>query len=163
LLAKSVGKHKAVRRKSLLSAEDESMDAATSRMFTLPFAGFPHAREEINRTMPHVNPNLLPTLFLSCLLLTTASAQRTPASLPTAAPQARKSYVAVLVWHDVLPKKEVWFDTTLATFRQQLETIRRRKFTILTLDALRQHLTQGTPIPPRSLVLTFDDNTRGLY
>src|SRR5262249_32600 len=55
------------------------------------------------------------------------------------------------------------FDTTLATFRQQLETIRRRKFTILTLDALRQHLTQGTPIPPRSLVLTFDDNTRGLY
>jgi poly-beta-1,6-N-acetyl-D-glucosamine N-deacetylase len=113
--------------------------------------------------MLHVNRKLFCALLLSYFFLAAASAQRAPSSLPTVAPQARKSFVAVLVWHDVLPKKEVWFDTTLATFRQQLETLRRRKFNVLTLDALRQHLTQGTPIPPRSLVLTFDDNTRGLY
>lgn len=97
------------------------------------------------------------------LLFGTGEAQRSAPSLPKPAPQAQKSYVAVLVWHDVLPKKEVWFDTTLATFEKQLAAIKRRKFHVITLDMLRKHLIEGAPVPPRSLVLTFDDNSRGLY
>jgi peptidoglycan/xylan/chitin deacetylase (PgdA/CDA1 family) len=88
---------------------------------------------------------------------------QTAAPLPPVAPQARQNYVAVLVWHDVLPQKEVWFDTTLATFKAQLAEIKRRGFHVVTLDALTGYLVEGAPLPPRSLALTFDDNTRGLY
>ena len=68
-----------------------------------------------------------------------------------------------MVWHDVLPEKQVWFDTTLATFKAQLAAIKRGHFNVVSLNALDKHLTQGTLLPERPLVLTFDDNNRGLY
>ncbi len=72
--------------------------------------------------------------------------------------------MAVLVWHDVVAgPKEVWFDTTLDTFRTQLEAIRRGGYHVIGLRALRSHLERGTPVPARSLVLTFDDNGHGIY
>ena len=84
-------------------------------------------------------------------------------NLPTPVPQARVPYVAVLVWHDVLPDKEVWFDTTTATFQGQLDAIARGGFHVIPLQALRDHLVSGKPIPEKSLVLTFDDNGEGIY
>lgn len=84
-------------------------------------------------------------------------------SLPEVAPRARAPYVAVLVWHDVLPTKDVWFDTTTATFATQLDEIARGGFAVITLAALRDHLISGAPIPKKSLVLTFDDNGSGIY
>jgi peptidoglycan/xylan/chitin deacetylase (PgdA/CDA1 family) len=83
--------------------------------------------------------------------------------LPTIAPKGRTPYVAVLVWHDVLPQKEVWFDTTSATFEQQLQAIAKGGFHVIPLGMLRDHLVTGAPIPARSLVLTFDDNGAGIY
>ena len=82
-------------------------------------------------------------------------------TLPT--PAAHQPYVAVIVWHDVVPTKEVWFDTPLDTFRSQLEDIRRGGFSVVSLDALRAHLTSGAPLPPKPLMLTFDDNGHGIY
>jgi poly-beta-1,6-N-acetyl-D-glucosamine N-deacetylase len=84
-------------------------------------------------------------------------------NLPTPVPQARVPYVAVLVWHDVLPDKEVWFDTTTATFQGQLDAIAKGGFHVIPLQALRDHLVSGKPIPEKSLVLTFDDNGEGIY
>ncbi|MBD5636044.1 MAG: polysaccharide deacetylase family protein [Candidatus Eremiobacteraeota bacterium] len=84
-------------------------------------------------------------------------------TLPAVAPSGRLPYVAVLVWHDVLPQKEVWCDTTSATFSQQLDAIARGGFAVIPLSALRDHLERGTPIPKKSLVLTFDDNGLGIY
>jgi peptidoglycan/xylan/chitin deacetylase (PgdA/CDA1 family) len=88
---------------------------------------------------------------------------RAEGALPSIAPNGRAPYVAVLVWHDVLPQKEVWFDTTTATFAQQLDEIARGGFVVIPLSALRDHLTRGRPIPAKSLVLTFDDNGAGIY
>src|SRR6516162_7064859 len=102
-------------------------------------------------------------LALAALLHATVAGYAGRQSLPQVAPTARRQYVAVLVWHDVLPQKEVWFDTTLATFKAQLAEIKRRGFHVVTLDALMRYLLEGAPLPPRSLALTFDDNTRGLY
>ena len=84
-------------------------------------------------------------------------------ALPQVAPGARTPYVAVLVWHDVEPAKQVWFDVDLATFRSQLEAIARGGFHVVTLDALRDHLERGAPLPSKPLVLTFDDNGYGIY
>ncbi len=71
--------------------------------------------------------------------------------------------MAVLVWHDVLPEKEVWFDTTSATFATQLDEIARGGFHVVPLAALRDHLVLGAPLPTKPLVLTFDDNGTGIY
>ncbi len=110
--------------------------------------------------LPFSPSPLLPFCFLLCCSCTALSAQT---ELPQVNPAARQAYVAVLVWHDVVPQKQVWFDTTVDTFKKQLEAIRRGGFHVITLDALLKHLTEGAPVPPRPLVLTFDDNNEGLY
>jgi peptidoglycan/xylan/chitin deacetylase (PgdA/CDA1 family) len=100
------------------------------------------------------------------LVLGSASASPTWAqgeALPAVSERGRAPYIAVLVWHDVLPQKEVWFDTTTATFASQLDAIARGGFHVITLATLRDHLVNGTPIPPKPLALTFDDNGHGIY
>jgi len=98
--------------------------------------------------------------MLSCCLVPLRAEQ----ALPVVDKGAHTPYLAVLVWHDVVRDgKDVWFDTTLATFRSQLETIRRGGFHVVSLDALRDHLERGARIPARPLVLTFDDNGAGIY
>jgi len=96
---------------------------------------------------------------LSALALCAAA----PAALPQVAPGAHTPWVAVLVWHDVEPAKQVWFDVDLATFRSQLDAIARGGYHVVTLDALRAHLERGAPLPSKPLVLTFDDNGYGIY
>jgi len=104
--------------------------------------------------------NRVALLTLVCILALPAAAQ---SPLPQVAPGGRAPYLAVLVWHDVLPSKEVWFDTTVEVFRQQLEAIRNGGFHVITLGALREHLERGAPVPSKPLVLTFDDNGSGIY
>jgi len=100
----------------------------------------------------------------ACAVLTLiASRSGAQDGLPQIDAKGRAPYVAVLVWHDVLPAKEVWFDTTSATFAQQLDAIAKGGFHVIPLAALRDHLVSGTPIPAKPLVLTFDDNGAGIY
>jgi peptidoglycan/xylan/chitin deacetylase (PgdA/CDA1 family) len=103
----------------------------------------------------------LKTCVAFVLLLAGIAVAQSP--LPAVAPAGRTPYVAVLVWHDVLPVKEVWFDTTEATLGVQLAQIARGGFHVVTLDALRAHLERGAPLPAKPLVLTFDDNGAGIY
>jgi peptidoglycan/xylan/chitin deacetylase (PgdA/CDA1 family) len=106
-------------------------------------------------------------MFRFVFALAVALAAVTPAladaPLAQVAANARTPYLAVLVWHDVVTPKEVWFDTTRETFRDQLEAIRRGGFHVIPLAALRDHLERGTPVPTKPLVLTFDDDGHGLY
>lgn len=97
---------------------------------------------------------------LVCLLALPVSAE-TP--LPQVAPGGKTPYLAVLVWHDVVPAKEVWFDTPLSTFQAQLEAIHKGGFHVITLEQLRAHLEHGAPVPSKPLMLTFDDNGWGIY
>lgn len=87
-----------------------------------------------------------------------------PQPLPQVNAKARRDYVDVLMWHDVVPsRKEVWFDTTVAELKSQFAEIKRLKCSVISLDTLYRHLKSGDPVPPRPVVLTFDDNNRGLY
>src|SRR5258708_6600297 len=84
--------------------------------------------------------------------------------LPPIHSKARSTYSAILMWHDVVPgKKDVWFDVTERELASQFAEIKRRKFSVISLDDLYKHLTTGATLPPRPLVLTFDDTTEGLY
>jgi peptidoglycan/xylan/chitin deacetylase (PgdA/CDA1 family) len=97
------------------------------------------------------------------LLFIAATLGLVTSPLPQVSPQGRAPNVAVLEWHDVLPEKAVWFDTTTAEIAAQFDEIARRGFHVVSLAALRDHLVSGKPLPPRALVLTFDDNGQGIY
>jgi peptidoglycan/xylan/chitin deacetylase (PgdA/CDA1 family) len=99
----------------------------------------------------------------ACLAAFGALALGATSPLPQVAAGGHRPYVAVLVWHDVVTPQEVWFDTSLETFRKQLEAIRSGGFHVVTLAALRDHLERGAPLPSKPLVLTFDDNGHGIY
>jgi len=103
----------------------------------------------------------LSVLLLGCLC---GALPGQEAPLARVHPKARKDYSVVLMWHDVVPDtKEVWFDTTVAELKAQFAAIRSKHCNVIPLETLYKHLSEGTPVPPRSVVLTFDDNNRGLY
>ncbi len=79
-------------------------------------------------------------------------------------PLARFSSVPVIMYHDVVAgRKDVWFDVTVAELRQHFDLIRTQGATPITLDQLYDHLTQGSPLPSKPILLTFDDAYLGLY
>jgi len=102
-------------------------------------------------------------LTLVCFILFAAPIRGAELALPQVAPAARTPYVAVIVWHDVVPAKEVWFDTPLDTFKEQLAAIARGGYHVVSLETLRRHLERGAALPERPLALTFDDNGHGIY
>ncbi len=84
-------------------------------------------------------------------------------ALPKPCAAAAKPYLAVLVWHDVVSKKTVWFDTYTSVFDKQIAEIRAGHFHVITLQQLLNHLIHGAPVPSRPLMLAFDDNNQGIY
>jgi peptidoglycan/xylan/chitin deacetylase (PgdA/CDA1 family) len=82
---------------------------------------------------------------------------------PDIHPRARRARVPVIMYHDVLPEKEVFFDVTVEEFAADLEFIQDNGLTPISLDQLAQHLTSGTPLPEKPVVLTFDDGYAGHY
>ena len=78
--------------------------------------------------------------------------------------QAKKVYSEILMWHDVVSgPKDVWFDVTVEEFEKQMSQIKKARLNVISLEALYRHLTTGAALPPRPVVLTFDDTTEGLY
>jgi peptidoglycan/xylan/chitin deacetylase (PgdA/CDA1 family) len=77
--------------------------------------------------------------------------------------KAQGQRVPVIMYHDVLPDKNVWFDTTTEEFEQQMKWIADQGITPISLDQLYRHLTQGEQVPDKSIVLTFDDNYQGFH
>ncbi|MDX2273145.1 MAG: polysaccharide deacetylase family protein [Cyanobacteriota bacterium] len=74
------------------------------------------------------------------------------------------SYVPSIMYHDVVGSyKQVWFDTTQAELRQHFEAIREAGVTPISIDQLYQHLQLGDPLPPKAILLTFDDAYLGQY
>ena len=61
-------------------------------------------------------------------------------------------YVAVIVWHDVVPAKELWFDTPLDTFKTQLAAIARggyHDYSVLTESfTMRRPASLAEVVPP---------------
>ena len=75
--------------------------------------------------------------------------------------------VPVYTYHDIIASRSqkgaVWFDCTVAEFEAQLRFLAAKGARPVTLAQLQEHLTLGTRLPPRAVVLTFDDNYQGFY
>jgi poly-beta-1,6-N-acetyl-D-glucosamine N-deacetylase len=75
----------------------------------------------------------------------------------------RLGRVPVIMYHDVVEKKQVWFDTTEGEFREQLDSIRESGATPISIQQLYDHLHAGAALPPKPILLTFDDGYLGHF
>lgn len=76
---------------------------------------------------------------------------------------ARMARVPVLMYHDILAEKEVFFDVTVEEFEGHLARIQEEGLTPISFDQLYNHLRTGSPLPPKPVLLTFDDGYEGHY
>ena len=83
--------------------------------------------------------------------------------LPPTALLDGSAEVAVLMYHDVTDRPAVYFDTTVADFRRQMEQLRDSGARVVSLEAVYDHLRLGEPLPGPAVALTFDDGYLGQY
>lgn len=86
-----------------------------------------------------------------------------PAPFPEINAQARLAKVPVMMYHDILLEKQVFFDVTPAEFEQHLQLIQQKGLTPISMDQLVAHLQTGLPLPEKPILLTFDDGYAGHY
>lgn len=86
-----------------------------------------------------------------------------PKPFPTIHEQARIAKVPILMYHDILPKKEVFFDVTPQELEAHFKLIQAQGITPISVDLLLEHLQKGVPLPDKPVLLTFDDAYGGHY
>lgn len=86
-----------------------------------------------------------------------------PAPWPNISDRARLARVPVMMYHDVLPQKEVSWDNTPQEIVEHFDLIKAQGLTPISLQQLVTHLQTGLPLPEKPIVLTFDDGYGGHY
>lgn len=79
--------------------------------------------------------------------------------------RAQTGRVLVLMYHDAVEKRlpeTLFYDVSADEFRDQMRFLKANGANVIDLDTLYRHLVDGAPVPPRSVVLTFDDNYQGV-
>ncbi len=82
---------------------------------------------------------------------------------PNIQERARLAKVPIMMYHDILPQKEVFFDVTPQEFEEHLRLIQKSGLTPISLNQLITHLSTGLPLPEKPILLTFDDGYGGHY
>lgn len=65
-----------------------------------------------------------------------------------------------LTYHDVTPRKSVWFDCTPSEFRSQIDAMTRADASFVSLAQVEAAFA-GRPLPKNAVAITFADNYRG--
>lgn len=91
------------------------------------------------------------------------TAYMNPRPFPELHEKAKAAKVPILMYHDILPTKQVFFDVTPDEFEQHLQLIKEQGATPISFDQLVTHLRTGMPLPKKPVMLTFDDGYGGHY
>jgi poly-beta-1,6-N-acetyl-D-glucosamine N-deacetylase len=91
------------------------------------------------------------------------SAYLNPTVWPALNERAKQARVPVMMYHDILPEKKVFFDVTPQEFEAHLKLIQEKGLTPISLDQLTVHLRTGLPLPEKPILLTFDDGYEGHF
>ncbi|MBR8833278.1 MAG: polysaccharide deacetylase family protein [Stigonema ocellatum SAG 48.90 = DSM 106950] len=86
-----------------------------------------------------------------------------PSPWPEINERARLARVPVIMYHDIVPKKQVFFDVTQEEFEQHLQRLQSSGVTPISVDQLVTHLRTGLPLPKKPVLLTFDDGYESAY
>ncbi|MEA5621049.1 polysaccharide deacetylase family protein [Cronbergia sp. UHCC 0137] len=87
----------------------------------------------------------------------------TPSPWPNIHEQAKLAKVPIMMYHDILPEKEVFFDVTPTELEEHFKLIKEQGVTPISLDQLMIHLQTKIPLPEKPILLTFDDGYGGHY
>ncbi len=119
-----------------------------------------------NESVPTETPTALPTATPES---TATPATVTTQPMPTPDPNVRTAKVPILMYHylSVPPANADIYRRDLSVtpdlFAAHLDRLQTEGFTTITLADLLLHLTQGAPLPPKPIILTFDDGYRDNY
>ncbi|MES1023226.1 polysaccharide deacetylase family protein [Gloeocapsa sp. BRSZ] len=86
-----------------------------------------------------------------------------PPPTPNLHVRAKQARVPIMMYHDILPQKQVFFDVTPQELATHLELMRSHQLTPISLAQLVTHLRTGIPLPKKPILLTFDDGYSGHY
>ena len=85
----------------------------------------------------------------------------TPSQWPALNAKARQARVPIITYHDSVPDKKAFSDVTPQEFEAQLQLMRRKGLTPISVDNLVMHLRTGLPLAPKPILLFFDDGDSG--
>jgi peptidoglycan/xylan/chitin deacetylase (PgdA/CDA1 family) len=115
---------------------------------------------------PTPSPTVTPTPSSTPTATPSPTPTHTPTPYPTPDGQTRRVRVPILMYHYISvppPDADVYrrdLSITPANLEQQLRYLAENGYTTVTLKDLVYHLTLGYPLPPRPVILTFDDGYR---
>ncbi|WP_107666372.1 polysaccharide deacetylase family protein [Cyanothece sp. BG0011] len=107
----------------------------------------------------NISPTTLPELWKAA----EKASQTVAKPFPYIHESARAAKVPIFMYHDILPKKEVFFDVTPEELENHFKYIREQGLTPISLDFLLEHLQKGIPLPDKPILLSFDDGYGGHY
>jgi len=70
--------------------------------------------------------------------------------------------VPILMYHEIANKDNLWC-VKPEEFKKQMAFLKENCFIAITPDDLYEHIKNNKEIPPKSVILTFDDGRRGVY
>ena len=92
-----------------------------------------------------------------------AIAHTNPSPWPQIHPRAQQGKVPIVMYHDILPEIQVFFDVTPEKLEADFQHIKDQNLTPISLQHLVTHLRTGIPLPEKPILLTFDDGYQGHY
>lgn len=140
-------------------------------------------RQMIGRSVPSSTPTTTHTTLAAATRTSTPNPTQTstptatPTNPPTRAPTilgsrtpiARVARVPILMYHYVsvpppdADKYRLDLSVTPANFEAQVEYLAIEGYRSIRLSDLADHLLNGTPLPPKPIILTFDDGYSDMY
>ncbi len=76
--------------------------------------------------------------------------------------EAQKTKIPILTYHSIDKSGSV-ISTDPATFRRQMDFISANAFNVISLKTLGKNLLENLPMPPKTIVFTFDDGFQNFY
>lgn len=79
---------------------------------------------------------------------------------------SQNNRVPILMLHDLIEERKkasLWYDCSVKEFKEILDFIDADGRTVISLQDLYEHLSNGKQVAEKSIVLTFDDNYQSFY
>lgn len=117
-------------------------------------------------SLPTKTATATPTHTPTPTIQPTRTSTPTPTITPTptwAVIEGGKVTIPILLYHHVNGKENDRYSVTVEDFAQQMKALHEWGYTTLTISELVNLIWYGGPIPPRPIIITFDDGNMDVY